>query len=1675
MKAHRLIGVLLLLPLLVFASLQAQSNSPTPLYVPPDIASAGVNSHYEHMAIIETDCQTDAEIMPLWRALTENGALVAVVTSPGRMLAWVPPEAKNRILNTRITTAQGEIGVVAVAYDTDALDQGQMLQKRALNEADEALAEFLEWVRLPMTPERQRAMEEAELKYQTLKDVLPNDGPEIVYNAPDNLTGGGDVGIDGHGTKSYGLFYHTTFFLESQSGTGSWNWPTTVYNQYKTLHVEGMAFWAAEASKYGRSMTTVWRLYGRTHWACQVNGEPTVIGEDSFIPTVIDRVTTGTAAYVSGIDRAAEWGLHYNRIIRNQFSADESIIGFIGYKQTSGEAIWPHAVSYWKDGSKEGIYYALDNQYWQAVPDPLANPYRNVIAHEIGHLLGCPDEYYSSQSSCDWTYRGQKNYNCQKTQPAPGHPGYNMRGFDGMMKGNYMGGTSLCTPVHTGLISASSAVPIRRFRTEPVDIPFTVRNCDAGDRTFYAPIYIPVAHDYCMKVDTYAERTVSGTKYYLSNWEVKRKGGGSTTYNHYGTQLPSSALLSSRFDPIVDVIAHFTSTPPNYEESNPTFSAWLSHFNHNVSPDQCIGLRWRSKFDMTKAGTKIEYKRGSSWVEVKTSNIYLYHPMPVGAYRWTGCLVHSVPGVSGDEDIQMNRQYQFRLKGVFNTVEGSPSPVATVTTRPASPADSAFCYDVNETNSQSSPKVLPSMGPGIDPYTIRGAVTVTGQTTEFSWFRPKADYYRVTTIGLTGGLFGKKLNVALRVRDGSDFEPIMTYQRVGTTTEQQAVYIPIDKVWSMNIPNDGEYLIKVTAKITNAGGMHDFADRWNGNFGFGEYTMKLEQMTFAPELRPICPSCVRVLVPRPYPGLVLMDPPPPPELILPTWPGWDPIGPVSFKMQYIAPAGLIFAGFEGFVSGMQNPAQVEVNAQTAPGEHVVTPKYTKLNGNVAELVIIHPEGPGGPIDLRTTHAYGDNVMAEAKPPEGYLFVAWSGDTSAVTNPLPVVMWKHKTLIAYYRPKPCQEDDMPRWDHQINVMNSKQGEVTLQYGMRAGAGDGLEAGQTDLPPVPPPGTFDVRWINIPGSQGSPTDLRAIKEQHTYQGSIQTGNGTTPVILQWSTPPLPPSFTMKLRIPALAVELDMHDNASYELLDEGKYIIYVDVEEPDCPPPTEEPDVDITITRYDPGDFPCVELELLLRDPNTRSVLPHFNPFRLKFYEKSTQGAFVPTRVSEMHQLDSTLLVRLCTDPENKDPEREIVIVPDEDDPDKKKDTTRVPFTPPVPDPTGDLFQFVHDNSGDWEMVSLPVKMDSAVISSLYPDPGTQLYRFDITTGAYANVALMRFGEGYWLKTATRRTLFLGNEVKSNRLTGLSGIGNPPAYGWNMVGGISHSVSVASITQNPANCMKSIFGWDPASGYIIPTSVDPSIGYWVRTEPGAALTLAVTTVQSGGKTAYEKTAAAITTAGMLRVLPGTGSGQMLLLADRQLLSEEKDDLMLPMTPPGSLFDARVDNSTLFLSPGTNTLKLQHDGVLQLSFTPQEGALTEVLLTDVSGAVLHRFRTDQSSVFALNVKGSRTVLMRYDIVKPAELTFALEQNYPNPLRAGSTTAIRYTVNTDKPVRLEVYDLLGRRVTTLVNAARRPGRYSAMWDGRDDNGSLLPSGLYMYRLEADGNTLTRRCTIVR
>lgn len=85
-----------------------------------------------------------------------------------------------------------------------------------------------------------------------------------------------------------------------------------------------------------------------------------------------------------------------------------------------------------------------------------------------------------------------------------------------------------------------------------------------------------------------------------------------------------------------------------------------------------------------------------------------------------------------------------------------------------------------------------------------------------------------------------------------------------------------------------------------------------------------------------------------------------------------------------------------------------------------------------------------------------------------------------------------------------------------------------------------------------------------------------------------------------------------------------------------------------------------------------------------------------------------------------------------------------------------------------------------------------------------------------------------------------------------------------------------------------------------------------------------------------------------------------------------------------------------------------------------------------------------------------------------FALHQNYPNPFNPA--TVIRYQLPVSSDVQLEVFDLSGRRVATLVNGSVRAGSHEVSFDASD-----LSSGIYIYRLKAGNQEFTRKLTLIK
>jgi hypothetical protein len=97
----------------------------------------------------------------------------------------------------------------------------------------------------------------------------------------------------------------------------------------------------------------------------------------------------------------------------------------------------------------------------------------------------------------------------------------------------------------------------------------------------------------------------------------------------------------------------------------------------------------------------------------------------------------------------------------------------------------------------------------------------------------------------------------------------------------------------------------------------------------------------------------------------------------------------------------------------------------------------------------------------------------------------------------------------------------------------------------------------------------------------------------------------------------------------------------------------------------------------------------------------------------------------------------------------------------------------------------------------------------------------------------------------------------------------------------------------------------------------------------------------------------------------------------------------------------------------------------------------------------------------------------IKDTPPVFALEQNVPNPFNPSTTIA--FTLREAAEIRLEVFDASGRHVRTLAAGTREATRHEVQWNGRDDAGTEVASGVYFYRLTAGELTLTHKMVLLK
>ena len=179
-------------------------------------------------------------------------------------------------------------------------------------------------------------------------------------------------------------------------------------------------------------------------------------------------------------------------------------------------------------------------------------------------------------------------------------------------------------------------------------------------------------------------------------------------------------------------------------------------------------------------------------------------------------------------------------------------------------------------------------------------------------------------------------------------------------------------------------------------------------------------------------------------------------------------------------------------------------------------------------------------------------------------------------------------------------------------------------------------------------------------------------------------------------------------------------------------------------------------------------------------------------------------------------------------------------------------------------------------------------------------------------------------------------------------------------------------------------------------------------------------------------------------------------------------------GNLLAAGAGPRPLFLSSNRTPGQLDIGAVkVDGRGASGEGALVDLVFKTDAAPVAADFQVSESVLIGLD--GNMDAPARVDVgdLKPLPDRFGLDRNMPNPFNPA--TVIGYQMPDAGRVRLTVYNLLGQEVRVLVDEQREAGSFTATWDGRDNLGRRVASGVYLYRMQAGDFTATKRMLLLK
>ena len=371
---------------------------------------------------------------------------------------------------------------------------------------------------------------------------------------------------------------------------------------------------------------------------------------------------------------------------------------------------------------------------------------------------------------------------------------------------------------------------------------------------------------------------------------------------------------------------------------------------------------------------------------------------------------------------------------------------------------------------------------------------------------------------------------------------------------------------------------------------------------------------------------------------------------------------------------------------------------------------------------------------------------------------------------------------------------------------------------------------------------------------------------------------------------------------------------------------------------------------------------------------------------------------------------------------------------------------------------------WNLISIPFDAEDNRVTALF---GSRKVRAFAYSSGYVRVKQLNAGQGYWVSFPKTRTYQICGQQAGSTIS--------VSKGWNLIATHNADKAVTDISTSPSNIVQSsYFGFTTA--YVQSDSLKIGQGYWVETDDAGTITVADASKHSGLPSESPLEPAAVDSSWSTLTLESiSGVTQQLYLSHNPISSADMVEYEMPPRAPGNGFDARFATNLQVgaIYGGPSTI------MLEATTTP-----VRVSVEDLPYSSLKLESLESNKPLTLYVDETRAVMVpagygvftveqvprRVSVEEELTAEKGLEplSTYPNPF--SSSTNIQFRNHLAQAVRVTLFNVLGQELKVLYDQHTAPGIHQVRVDGSD-----LPPGLYMYRIETSTSATTHTMSIVR